>query len=69
MFPRKGVRTFMLPQQDFQATEFMNDENIVITNQKEFFSAKEGVLFLLLQYEDYNKNDEDESEGGCLLDA
>ena len=64
---KRGLKTFMLPMQDKQATEFINDPGIVVTLQERYFAAKDGYILLHLQFEDYREKETNYEEDGGLL--
>ena len=64
---KRGLKTFMLPMQDKQATEFINDPSIVVTLQERYFAAKDGYILLHLQFEDYREKETNYEEDGGLL--
>lgn len=57
----------MLPAQDRQASEFMNNPDIVVILQERYFAAKDGYLLLHIQFEDYRTNAVEYNEDGGLL--
>lgn len=64
-----GIKTFMLPGQDKQASEFMNHPDIVVTLQERYFAAKEGFILLHIQFEDYRSEASEidyDDDGGLL---
>lgn len=51
----KGIKTFVLPGQERQATKFMNTPEVYITVNERHTMTKEGVIILYLEYEDYRE--------------
>lgn len=50
-----GVRTFILPGQEKQLEALLNEPLITVTTNKEFFSSKDGLLIVYVQFEDYRE--------------
>jgi len=67
---KRGIKTFILPMQDKEASIFMNNKDIVVTLKERHFAPKEGLLYLYIEYDDFapeGEDYEDCDEGGCLL--
>lgn len=53
----KGIKTFILPGQELQATEFINQNGVFITVNERHMMPKDGIIILYLEYENYNTDE------------
>jgi hypothetical protein len=52
-----GMKTFILPGQEYLAEEIYNNENYVVVDEDRVACPKEGIILLYLKYEDHSKED------------
>lgn len=62
--PKQKIKTFMLPVEDNKVNELLarDGSDIVVTNKQTFFAPKEGLLYYLVEYTEYD-NEENYSYG------
>jgi hypothetical protein len=56
--PKKGVRVFTLPGDEFQADSYLNNDLIDINDMQKYPCPKECVVLLYIYFTDYREEEE-----------